>query len=118
MSNVFLKVKVKTLAEEARIIRREERIKKAQARYARAKGKDDAGIGIDMVREQLYMHRKFQVRKEARCTHLAYAYLRGIPYTMLERTMKTQPNWENVARMVKKYGNGEELPTRWYKKHK
>ena len=58
-----LKVKIKSLAEEARIIRREER--KLDWKTDQAK------------RFKLWVHRTFDIRREARATLIAYAYLRG-----------------------------------------
>lgn len=64
------RVKIKSLAEESRIIRLEE--KRAKAR------KDRTTI------DSLYEHRTVNVRWAARSTLLAYAYLRGVPYRKLE----------------------------------
>ena len=86
--SVFLKVKVKSLAAEARIIRREER------RFP----------GDSSTRAQLQGHRRDVVRREARHSHLALAYLRGRAYRQVEQTCHRDPDWEAVARMIKKYG--------------
>lgn len=84
---VHLKVKIKSLAEEARIIRKEE---------TRAKDK--------ITRESLCNHRIHVVRRECRNTHLAYGFLRGKTYDQLERNCETPPDWKKVFAMVKKYG--------------
>lgn len=84
---VYLKVKIKSLAAEARIIRVEEK-----------RNKD--------FRARLEFHRKHKVRPEARATLLAYAYIRGIPYKKVESDAKHQPDWNRVSTMVKKYGSG------------
>ena len=87
---VFLKVKIKNLAAEAAIIRREERRFKARN---------------NPTRLALAEHRRGVVRREARDSLLAYAYLRDRPYASVEAgKCRTQPNWTNVARMVDKYG--------------
>lgn len=82
----YLKVKVKSLAREAQIIRAEE--------------KKHSGA----VRAGLANHRKVVVRREARNSLLALAYLRGRAYRAVERSCRTEPGWDQVERMVKKYG--------------
>lgn len=89
MSHKFLKVKVKSLAAEARIIRLEER---------------RAGHGD--LRDRLAVHRRWSVRFEARHSLLAYGYLRGISYVAMERTTRDDnaPDWNHVEQMVKRFG--------------
>lgn len=98
---VYLKVKLKSLAEEARIIRREEK-----------KGGD--------LREGLYRHRVDDVRSEARHTLLAYNFIRGRTYKQTEPNTKTPISFDRVLKMVKKYGepgveNREQLLNAWFK---
>lgn len=90
MADVFLKVKIKSLAQEARIIRHEERKAKI-----RKQGE---------LRESLRFHRMQVVRAESRATNLAYGLLRGRRYSELEHKRWTKPDWKNVIRMVAKYG--------------
>lgn len=84
-----LKIKAKSLAAEARIIRREER---------RFKG---------WKRESLQMHRRGIVRDTARATYLAIAFMKGRPYADLEakcdphyRAYKIEPK---ILAMLQKY---------------
>ncbi len=91
MKSIELKIKLKHLAEESRIIRAEAEKQYAEGNYQ--KGND------------LTNHRKLVVRPEARATLLAYQQLRGIPYEVCEPNPKTEPNWKRVEQMVKKYGN-------------
>jgi len=86
MSTRFLKVKVKSLAAESRIIRKEE---------GRARGE---------LRDQLRAHRRQEVRREQRATQLAYGYLRGIAMTRIEPKPLSDPDWKRVEAMVKRYG--------------
>lgn len=86
MSTVYLKVKIKSLAAEAKIIKHEEQ---------RSKG---------TTRSSLASHRKNIVRRESRNSHLAYGYLRGRTYKQLEKTCHSSPDWDRVERMIKKYG--------------
>jgi len=82
----YLKVKIKSLAEEARIIRKEERQSKGEKR------------------EGLYLHRVGTVRRAARHTLLAYGFLRGREYRQIEAKCETTPMWPEVFKMVAKYG--------------
>lgn len=96
MSVKFLKVKIKSLAAEARVIRLEEK---------RA-GKNNA------LREKLYLHRTVDVRKEQRASLLAYAFLRGRPLSAVEPKRRPELEWQAAARwkrvgeIVKKFGPG------------
>jgi len=82
----MLRVKIKSLAEEARIIRREER---------RSNGP---------LRDELHIHRVIAVRSEARVAQLAYGFIRGRAYERLEPKANTPPDWKRVRALCKKYG--------------
>lgn len=83
----MLRVKINSLAVEARIIRREER---------RTNG---------LLRIELHDHRVKEVRSEARHTHLAYGLIRGRRYEQMERSVTGYPpDWERVRKMIKRYG--------------
>lgn len=82
----YLKVKIKSLAEEARIIRKEERASKGEKR------------------EGLYLHRVGVVRRAARHSLLAYGFLRGREYRQIEPKCENAPHWPEVFKMVSKYG--------------
>ena len=84
----YLKVKIKSLAAEAKIIRTEEK-------RARRPG----------LRRGLEDHRKGIVRTESRHTHLAYGFIRGREYHQMESSTHETPNWEKVRKMVEKYGS-------------
>lgn len=92
----MLKVKIKSLATEAHIIRLEER---------RA-GKDDA------LRCELHDHRVKDVRREQRHALLAYAFLRGVPYAKVEPKVGRKgepefvykPDWSRVRQLMEKFG--------------
>lgn len=82
---IYLKVKIKSLAEEAKIIRKEE-----------ARNPE--------FRLGLAEHRKGIVRNEARHTLLAYAFLRGKDYKQVEPKCHEKPEWSRVESMIIKYG--------------
>jgi hypothetical protein len=96
--NTYLKVKIKSLAEEARIIRREEwQIKSKPVGYRES--------GWSAKLDGLHNHRTQVVRPEARATQLAYGFLRGRLYSQIEAKASTEPSWDRVAAMVRKYGS-------------
>lgn len=87
-----LRVKIRSLAAESRIIRHE-------------KGKYPGGSSVHGV---LNHHRINDVRFEARAAQLAYAYLRGCrTYRQTEPSCRTDrfgPSIERVRQIVKKFG--------------
>lgn len=85
---VMLKVKVKSLAEEARIIRMEER---------RTRGE---------LKDELTAHRREVVRWHARTSHVAYGLTKGVPLEKIEqpKLKRTEEFWKAVRTMVQKYG--------------
>lgn len=88
-----LKIKIKSLAAEARIIRSEEHKWK----------------GDHPLRETLHNHRVHDVRKEARCSQLAYGFLRGREYRQLETKTHegNSPNWDKVESIALRFGGGD-----------
>ncbi len=88
MKNPFLRVKLKSLAAEARIIRIEE---------------VRAGKQYDL-QGALRDHRIFTVRRAARETLLAYQYLRGIPYEVVEKPNSKAITLKPIVTMTNKYG--------------
>lgn len=86
----MLKVKIKSLAEEARIIRLEERRSRAGSQQ----------------QSELHQHRVMDVRKEQRCSLIAYAFLRGVPLAKCEAKCRFAPDWKRVAQIVEKFGTG------------
>ena len=89
-SRIYLKVKIKSLAAEARIIRFEE---------AKARKRKNTEW-----RSGLASHRRGIVRSAARHTHLAYGFLRGRSYKQMEAKCTIKPDWKRVLTMVEKYG--------------
>lgn len=89
MSHTYLKIKIKSLAAEARIIRLEE------GRFP----------GHHPTREGLHNHRVNDVRKETRAALLAYAYLRGRSFKQVEPKPSTNPGFSRVIALAKKYAS-------------
>ena len=84
----LLKIKVKSLAAEAKIIRKEER-----------KSSGD-------VRNEMWEHRTRYLRRIARNTHLAYGIIRGLSVKDMEPNPSSDPDWKAIDRMIKEYGDG------------
>jgi hypothetical protein len=83
----MLRVKVKSLAAEARIIRIEERKTHGQ------------------LRNELHAHRVVKVRRAARSAHLSYGFIRGRTLGQMERTARTAPDWKDIKRLCREYGS-------------
>lgn len=84
----LLKVKAKSLAEESRIIRKEER---------RTTG---------ILRDILARHRREDVRNAARETYMAYGLIKGKEVDQIERpgSKRASKYWKEVQRMIQTYG--------------
>lgn len=86
---VHLKIKIKALAAEAVIIRHAERQWRKRDR--------DTFVSLQL-------HRQLAVRREARSSLLAYAFLRGRAYRSIEPKCYQKPNWAWVERIAKRFG--------------
>lgn len=84
----YLKIKIKSLAAEARIIRQEER----------------KWPGPSDVRHGLHNHRVVDVRMETRSALLAYGFIRGKEYRKIETFCYSVPNGMRIAQLAVKYG--------------
>jgi hypothetical protein len=86
---VYLKIKLKSLAAESIIIRKE---------MAKFDGPSEAYQG-------LHLHRVNDVRDESRSALLAYTFLKGKKtYKEIEKSCYTPPNWKRVEKLVTTYG--------------
>lgn len=115
---VHLKVKIKTLAAESRIIRHQElRFKEkprlvppdasvAEKRLAR-KRRRNLSDRQRAVRSSLHFHRTIVVRREARASLLAYGFLRGRTYKAMEATCREKPPWKRIEELVKRFGDDD-----------
>jgi len=99
---IHLKIKIKSLAAEAGIIRKEAEKLKGMARHS------------------LNEHRKGIVRHEARHALLAYGLLRGRPYEAVEKKCHEPPDWKKVSNDARRFGASETDVAAWValaKKH-
>ncbi len=92
---IHLRIKVRSLADEAKSIRREAR------------------KTIGMVKWRLNHHRTTVVRDHARHNLLAYGILRGVPYGAMEVECHEKPNFPRVAKLAGWFGATAEDITAW-----
>ena len=108
---VFMKVKVKSLAEEARIIRREEKKALAGSHWERwdkeafvrrpcARGTEGS---YSPLYQHLHEHRGGTLRGCARLNLLAYGFLRGKPYSQMEVYCERLPDWKKVKKFARAF---------------
>lgn len=98
---IHMKVNIKSLAAEARIIRNEERKAKLNGDY-------------DLL-NSLSEHRKGYLRKIARESHIAYGFIRGVPYKVIEPKAKEAPNWQRVGKKIESFGKSAHQLEKWTK---
>lgn len=104
MSKTFLKIKIMSLAAEARIIRAEERKWPRERDIPKDQREEPLQQARWRTREQLAAHRKFDVRTEARSALLAYGFLRGRAYRQIEQSCYEDPNSNRITELVCKFG--------------
>lgn len=103
-----LRVKIRSLAEEARIIRHEERRALKSATWARTRQQPAELSAAEAEYDSLHHHRTVDVRQEARAALLAYGFLRGRPYREIENSGPLQAHHYVAGRvvgLVAKYGS-------------
>ena len=101
----FLAVKIKSLAAESQLIRHDEGRYKALSKKTKASpwtksSARDAWLGMKA-------HRRGDVRREARAALLAYGFLRGRSYRIIEQKNRNPVDAERVAILVSKYGQSK-----------
>lgn len=109
-NGIKLKIKNKSLAEEARIIRKEERKLKKMIKHSRDTIEKNECINAF---SSVQSHRKVNVRMEQRATLLAIGFLKGKTYSSIEPKRKPERECEfrgcivpRVVAMVNKYKYG------------
>lgn len=101
--HVYLKVKVSSLAAEARIIRNLEQKQLAYLRRTPNWPETVAALPFWGLRK----HRTWDVRREARSSCLAYGFLRGRAYRAIEAKCYSKPDWKRVQSLIERYGEGD-----------
>lgn len=95
---IHLRIKIKSLADEARIIRKE--------------AKKTSG----MEKWELNEHRTKVVRPHTRHNLLAYGILIGTPYEAMENKCNEPPRFSEVSKIAKRFGAKEEIVLEWIEK--
>lgn len=108
----MLRVKIESLAQEARIIRKYE--KRALFRKPRPfRGRTVWSGTPGQLHFELWHHRTTVVRFHARAAHIAYGIIRGLTRDQIEPNRKPVPDngqhqerelMKEVARLVERYG--------------
>lgn len=126
--STYLKIKIKSLAAESKIIRREEngkpvrlfadiprksllRVERKQLRAERQKHRHNEWYG-------LHRHRIFDVRQESRVAFIAYGFLRGRAYKEIENNPhwlvephdRPKPDFNRVVDLILKFGPALKMP--------
>lgn len=112
----YLKIKIKSLAAEAVLIKFEER-KWFKHIGNRDVNKPGEPLKIKFIYQKnhplrmgLRQHRIDVVRPECRHSNIAYGYMRGRDYKQIENKCYEQPNWARVAEIVRKFSGDKYLP--------
>ena len=105
LANLQLKGKAKSLAEEAKIIRKEE--KKLGRRISKIASLQKPTSLMVLRRDNLRDHRVHDVRNEARATHIARAFLNGKPFSSVEKNRNSYyETWgvhNRTTQIIRKY---------------
>lgn len=103
--SIELKVKAYSLAEESKYIRKQENKMKNHYRWCVSKQKDASESQSSRSKFwRLRNHRVRHIRPEARATHLARAYLKGMPRSKVEKWPTA--SWDvkvKAMKMIKRY---------------
>jgi hypothetical protein len=99
MSKVYLKIKIKSLSEEARIIRCEEKKYTVHGRYRNLPSGERHDLNFG-----LHDHRVRVVKSALRSSYLAYAFIRGKKRVSVEHKCFVDPDFGEVGRLAYKYG--------------
>lgn len=103
-SRLELKIKAMSLAAEARIIRNIElRLKRRKT----AGGKERPGLRDERnfaSYHRLHDHRIKDIRIEARATHLARMFLKGKPYSDVEKKTHAMPPLDKAKSIAERFG--------------
>ncbi len=83
---IHLRIKIKSLAAEAAIIRKE------------------ANKTNGMTKWSLNQHRTTIVREHARLNQLAYGLLRRVPYKVMEKKCDKAPDFKKVLELAVRFG--------------
>ena len=111
--SIELKIKAKHLALEPGIIEHEEAKIRRRIKWLQDRKQDVGNLWWEL--RSLELHRKNNVRDEARATNLARTFIAGKPYTHTEQRRNSEREGKfqyyiipRIAAMAKKYGTAEQ----------
>ena len=116
-----LKVTIKSLGSQARVCRFEEIKLRAKARLLRVFSRNNAELGdtkgaelrskraldADVERAGIHHRRTHVVSRETRAALLAYGFIRGREYRVMENRTKNAPAWDRVCYYIRKYSSDD-----------
>ena len=115
-----LKVKVVSLSSEMMYIRKQEARWKNKARYARKRVQVTSDPKVLYAEQNFWSlnRHRYDLKVEARLTHLSYGFLKGIPYSVMEPICygvlpgygSYEPNWKGIEGTVERFSKDEPDP--------
>lgn len=109
LESTALKIKALSLSSEtkhiARILRNLKKARQKQAAWVakQAGPVKDQLESMDAQARETYLHHVKHIRPEARRTHLARMFMRGHDYYTVEIFAYSQPEWDRVFKIVKRF---------------
>lgn len=104
--SIYLKMKIKSLSAEARIIRQEEHKELKFGRRCKTLNlKEPYTTKHYSNYFRLHGHRTEDVRSEARHSLLAYGFLRGRDYLQMEQSAHTKPNFGRIEKIASRFSD-------------
>jgi hypothetical protein len=112
--SIQLKIKIHTLADEGRHIKRETRKLKKGRRESvvkldlsgESKARAQREHGALETEQSLHDHRTGIVRPAARICQLAYGFLRGVPYSVMEQRCLQPPDFGKIEKEAQRFSHG------------
>ncbi len=113
-----LKINIKSLAAESRIIRKEINLYKFGEKRVIKWIYASPLRGADPKCQELIQHRTWHLGNEARAAQLIYAFVRCVPYSVVERTVdkkasKWKDAWKRIRSKCGKLGIEYPVVVRW-----
>lgn len=120
-----MKVYIKANAAEAKFARLERRKADAKIRFLQKKREDvmRSTAAPELMPEtpehlrlmkstaDLQSYSQGYLRQDARIYYLAYGFLRGVPYAMIENQTHAWPDWSKVQAVATWFSEGEDIRT-------
>lgn len=104
MRNLELKIKIRSLAEEARIIRAYEHKLIKQARNCHRKELLEEEATTRRLFSNIHAHRTIIIRDEARASQLVAAFAKGkYSYKEIEPFSRTDPKWDKADAILARF---------------